>query len=243
MDIQSYLQSLPTPSILIISFVLCSWFYYQYSWYDRNAKKNSSIPTNWPLLGMLPAIIQNAHRIHDYGTQVLIESGGTFEFKGPWFTNVDFFVTCDPANIHYIFSKNFPNYPKGPEFRKMFDVLGDGIFNADYELWEIHRKVTLSIFHQPDYQKLLQETVLEKVVNGLLPVLESFSSQGAEFDLQDILQRFTFDCFSRLLLDYDPESLSLELPHIRAQYAFLDAEKAIFRGTSCLRAAGSSKMA
>ncbi|KAK4484754.1 hypothetical protein RD792_007348 [Penstemon davidsonii] len=83
------------------------------------------MPTNWPLLGMLPAVLQNSHRIHDYATEFLSECGGTFEFKGPWFCKMDMLVTSDPANIHHIFSKNFSNYPKGPEFKKIFEILGD----------------------------------------------------------------------------------------------------------------------
>ncbi|KAL0300979.1 UNVERIFIED_CONTAM: Alkane hydroxylase MAH1 [Sesamum radiatum] len=50
---------------------------------------------------------------------------GTFKFKGPLFSNMDMVLTSDPANIHHIFSKNFSNYPKGPEFRKIFEILGD----------------------------------------------------------------------------------------------------------------------
>ncbi|KAL0398992.1 UNVERIFIED_CONTAM: Alkane hydroxylase MAH1 [Sesamum radiatum] len=94
---------------------------------------------------MLPAVLQNLNRVHDYATEVLIECRRTYMFKGPWFSNTDMLFTCDPANIHHVFSKNFSNYPKGPEFRKFFEVLGDGIFNADFELWEIHRRTTLSL--------------------------------------------------------------------------------------------------
>ncbi|MCD9640021.1 hypothetical protein HAX54_025033 [Datura stramonium] len=61
-------------------------------------------------------------------------SGGTYLFKGLWFANMDILTTVDPANVHYIMSANFMNFPKGPKFKEMFDVLGNGIFNADLDM-------------------------------------------------------------------------------------------------------------
>ncbi|KAI3816283.1 hypothetical protein L1987_15976 [Smallanthus sonchifolius] len=53
---------------------------------------------------------------------------------------MDMLFTTNPLDIHHILTKNFSNYPKGDNFRKIFDILGDGIFNSDGELWETHRK-------------------------------------------------------------------------------------------------------
>ncbi|KAL2494766.1 Cytochrome [Forsythia ovata] len=102
---------------------------------------------------------------------VLNECDGTFEFKGPWFANMDMLFTCDPANIHHIMCKNFSNYPKGPEFKKIFAILGDGIFNSDSELWELHRKTTTSLMNHAKFCKVLERVVWDKIENGLLPVL------------------------------------------------------------------------
>ncbi|CAH9092831.1 unnamed protein product [Cuscuta epithymum] len=75
---------------------------------------------------MLPGILQNAGRIHDNVAEILKHNGGTFEVKGPWgFTNLNLFLTCDPANINHILCRNFKNYPKGPHFQRIFDVLGE----------------------------------------------------------------------------------------------------------------------
>nr|POF06133.1 alkane hydroxylase mah1 [Quercus suber] len=82
---------------------------------------------------MLPGLLQNAYNLHEYATWVLKQNGGTFEFKGPWFTNMNFMVTSDPMNIHHMLSKNFSNYIKGQKFHENFDVLGDGIFNSEQE--------------------------------------------------------------------------------------------------------------
>ncbi|CAI9303568.1 unnamed protein product [Lactuca saligna] len=152
---------------------------------------------------------------------------GTFMLKGPWFANMDMLLTSDPTNVHHILSKNFPNYPKGPEFRKIFDILGDGIFNSDHELWEIHRKTTMSLFKHPDFNLHLEANIRNKIEKGLLPLLEFVSHDQQETDLQEIFQRFTFDAICLLLLDYDPETLSLHLPYNACEKAFTDAEEAL----------------
>ncbi|XP_071742576.1 alkane hydroxylase MAH1-like [Rutidosis leptorrhynchoides] len=185
------------------------------------------VPTNWPILGMTPSSLVNIHRVHDYVTEVLTQTGGTFMSKGPWFAKMDMLFTTNPLDIHHILSKNFNNYPKGKDFQKLFDIMGDGVFNSDGELWEIHRKVTMSVLKHPRFQTLLETILWNKVEKGLIPVLESVSTQEKETDLQEIFQRFTFDTICKLLLDHDPETLSIEFRYVPCQKAFADAEEAI----------------
>jgi hypothetical protein len=63
---------------------------------------------------MLPGVLFQVHRFHDWVTDVLEQSKCTVQFKGPWFGDMDMLVTADPANIHYIMSSNFPILKKGP---------------------------------------------------------------------------------------------------------------------------------
>ncbi|KAL6567634.1 hypothetical protein OROGR_001302 [Orobanche gracilis] len=198
-------------------------------WRINKRWKRTSLPTNWPLLGMLPGILQNCHRIHAYVTEILTETGGTFDFKFPWYLKMDLLFTSDPANIHHIFSRNFSNYPKGPEFRKIFEILGDGIFSVDFELWEMHRRTTLSFLTHSEFYDLLQRCVWEKIENGLLPVLDCFSKPGAAdvVDLQDVFQRLTFDNICRIVLDYDPGTLCIDMPYVKCEKAFNDVIEAL----------------
>ncbi|PIN04524.1 Cytochrome P450 CYP4/CYP19/CYP26 subfamily [Handroanthus impetiginosus] len=197
------------------------------SYLKIRTRKKSPAPTNWPLVGMLPGFLQNIHRIQDYITEILNHCGGTFVFKGPWFSKMNMIFTCDPANIHHIFSKNFSNYPKGPEFRKIFDILGDGILNADYELWEFNRKTTLLCMSNVKFRSFLERSIWEKVENGLFRVLDYYSKQGIAVDLQDIFQRFTFDNICKLVFNYDPGTLSVDLPCIPCEKAFNDVIEAL----------------
>uniref|UniRef100_A0A251U364 Putative cytochrome P450 n=1 Tax=Helianthus annuus TaxID=4232 RepID=A0A251U364_HELAN len=98
-------------------------------------KQRVVTPTNWPVFGTTPTLLVNAHRLHEYTTSVLLQSRGTFMFKGLLFANMDMLFTTDPLDIYHILSKNFSNYPKGDKFRRIFDALGDGILNSDGEIW------------------------------------------------------------------------------------------------------------
>ncbi|KAL0306120.1 UNVERIFIED_CONTAM: Alkane hydroxylase MAH1 [Sesamum radiatum] len=136
--------------------------------YVVGRKEKSSLPTNWPVLGMLPALLKNGSRFHQFVTELAERSGGTFLFKGPWFTNMDMLLTSDPANIHYILTKSFPNFSKGPEFKKKFNFLGDGIFAAENESWERQRKAIKALMTQSGFQELVATTSWNKVETGLI---------------------------------------------------------------------------
>ncbi|KVH94707.1 cytochrome P450 [Cynara cardunculus var. scolymus] len=186
------------------------------------------MPTNWPLLGMTPALLWNSHRFNDYITSILKQNGSTFICKGPWFVNMDILFTSDPANYLYISTTNFHNYPKGPEFRETFDILGDGIFGCDSKMWELHRKTTMSLFNRPDFLNMVEQTTWNHMEEKLLPVLEVMSERRSKMDLQDIFQRLTFDSIFSLVVDYDPKTLSVDLPHNKFEVAFTKSEEALF---------------
>lgn len=177
---------------------------------------------------MTPSTLWNFHRFNDFLTDILKRSGGTFIYKGVWFVSPNMLVTSDPANFRYVSSTNFHNYPKGPEFREIFDILGDGIFNCDSMLWELHRKTTMSLLKHAKFMKLAEKTIWNNVENKLMPVLECFSKRGSKIDLQNIFQRLTFDGFMNLLLNYDPETLSVDLVYDKFEVAFTKTEEALF---------------
>ncbi|KAL6525368.1 hypothetical protein OROHE_015675 [Orobanche hederae] len=197
---------------IILSIIMVGWCKILHS-----RRENKLIPTNWPILGMIPGLVVNFGRIHDFMTDTLAQSGGTFLFKGPLFTNMEMLITCDPANIHYILTKNFPNFPKGPDFKKIFDILRDGIFIAESPSWENQRRAIKfkSLINNPSFQEFAAMTNWNKMETGLLPIL-------------NLCKRFAFDCSCIQVLGYDPGSLCRhDSPHFPYEKAFEDAEEAV----------------
>lgn len=185
-------------------------------------------PLQMPFLGMLPSLFLHVHKIHDRCAAVLSYHGGTFLLKGPRFTNLDILATVDPANVHYIMSANFENFPKGKEFKKIFDVLGDGIFNSDLDLWKNQRKLARALIIHQRFHRFLVRTSWNKVEKGLIPVLEFVAENGSVVDLQDVFQRFTFDTTCTLVTGYDPGCLSVDFPDVPFSKAMDDAEEVLF---------------
>ncbi|GFQ03771.1 alkane hydroxylase mah1 [Phtheirospermum japonicum] len=191
-------------------------------------KNINGLPWNWPLFGMLPSLLFHVSRVHDRCIDIFELAGGTFLLKGPWFTNMDILATADPANVHFIMSANFANFPKGPEFKRIFDVLGDGIFNSDSEPWSNQRRQARALIAHDRFRRFLIRTTSEKINHGLIPVLEHVSERGLVVDLQDLFQRFTFDTTCVLVTGYDPGCLSVEFPDVPFSRAMDEAEEAIF---------------
>ncbi|KAM7267936.1 hypothetical protein ACFE04_010102 [Oxalis oulophora] len=208
---------LTSSAILCVFFLFCLW---------KN-NRNSPPITVWPVFGMLPGLLRNVWRLHDFAAEVLQKGGGTFEFIGPWFSNFDFLVTCDPVNVNHILSKNFGNYGKGTEFKEIFEPLGEGIFNADSHSWRFQRKMIQAMVKNSKFELYLSHVVYEKVMNNLIPVLQHFAENKKEVDLQDMFQRFTFDNVCLLVLGFDPKCLSSELPEVLYEKAFDDIEEGI----------------
>ena len=88
--------------LFFLTFLMSLYFYYSFK------SRRSSLPTNWPIVGMTPSMSWHFHCIHDYTANLLKQNGGTFMYKGPWFANADLLFTSDPDNFNYISSTNFP---------------------------------------------------------------------------------------------------------------------------------------
>ncbi|GAV75618.1 p450 domain-containing protein [Cephalotus follicularis] len=201
--------------------VICFLIFHYFS-------NNNGLPIKFPIVGMLPELLLNIHRIHDMATEVLEKSQCTYLFTGPWFSNMNQLATVDPPNIHYIMSSNFSNFPKGSEFKEIFDILGDGIFNSDGDIWKNQRRVAGGILNHKRFYKLLVKTTREKLEKGLIPVLDHVSQRGLVVDFQDLFHRFTFDSTCILVAGFDPGCLSIEFPEVLFSKALTDAEEALF---------------
>uniref|UniRef100_A0A6N2LIK1 Cytochrome P450 n=1 Tax=Salix viminalis TaxID=40686 RepID=A0A6N2LIK1_SALVM len=177
---------------------------------------------------MLPDSIRNLHRPYERIAEIIQLSGGSFIYKSLWFFSPNILNTVDPANIHYIMSSNFSNFPNRVLFSRIFDILGDGIFNADSHEWKSQRKLAHSLLNHQQFQRFLVKSSWNKVERGLIPVLEHVAKQGSVVDLQDVFQRFTFDITSVLVTGFDPGCLSIEFPRVEFSEAMDDAEEAIF---------------
>ncbi|CBI21518.3 unnamed protein product, partial [Vitis vinifera] len=185
----------------------------------------NDLPWNWPLLGMFPSVFLHLHRIHDRVTDILEKSGCTFLVKGPWFCNMDLLVTTDPANVHYIMSSHFSNFPKGSEKLGLLPILDYLSEQEDraMDLQDVFQRLTFDttcmIKHEPSYKFfafnagprtcLGKEVAFTQMKAVAATIIHNYHVQVVEenflqfsivslklFSLQIILNKFfLYDCF------------------------------------------------
>eukprot|EP00249_Psilotum_nudum_P011489 c23202_g1_i1 orf=778-2373(+) len=184
-------------------------------------------PIAWPVVGMLPDLLRNCHRIYDWYTETQIGFGGTFRFVGPWMSNMHGIVTADPRNVEYILKTHSQNFPKGTNYQVIFkDLLGEGIFNADHDLWALQRKVASREFYNKVFKDYIANTVKDLVGERLLPVLNDVCEKGCQVDLQNVLLRYTFDSTCIGAFGVNSGCLEIGLPEVPFAKAFETATEA-----------------
>ncbi|XP_058107352.1 cytochrome P450 CYP94D108-like [Magnolia sinica] len=174
---------------------------------NQSKKPNSKGIKAYPIVGNLPEFLKNRHRPHDWFTEVLADQPtNTVTFQRPG--KVREVITANPMNVEYMLKTNFDNYPKGDLFISLLeDFLGGGIFNSDGELWKVQRKTASFEFNTKSLRNFAVETVHFEIQHRLLPLLQKSSENGETVDLQDILERFSFDNVCKVAFNADPACL------------------------------------
>ncbi|KAL5703299.1 hypothetical protein ACHQM5_028404 [Ranunculus cassubicifolius] len=197
-------QLVPICFCLLLSLLTIVW-----NFTIKQNNKTQPIPC-WPLVGSLPSLLANSHRIYDWMTEIFFSLGdgaGSVFVQGPIFSRMKYFVTCDPRNMEYILKTNFSNFPKGSDFKQIFDILGDGILNDDGESWRSQRKMVHSHFRAIEFRSAFATITKEVVESELVPFLAHAAENGYVTDLQDIFTRFAFD--SNMIAIFGREARSL----------------------------------
>ncbi|KAL0533590.1 hypothetical protein IC582_027628 [Cucumis melo] len=217
------------PFLSFFLFLILTYFI----WFHFLARKLTGPPV-WPLIGSLPALISNRRRLHDWIAGNLRATGGAATYQTctvalPFIAKRQGFytVTCHPRNIEHVLRTRFENYPKGPDWQAAFhDLLGQGIFNSDGEIWLIQRKTAALEFTTRTLRQAMDRWVNRTIRTRLWCILEKAAEYKTAVDLQDLLLRLTFDNICGLTFGKDPQTLSPELPANPFALAFDTATEA-----------------
>ncbi|XP_026447570.1 cytochrome P450 86B1-like [Papaver somniferum] len=190
-------------------------------------------PMLWPVMGIIPTVFFHSNHTYEWVTEALIKSGGTFYYRGMWMGNAYGIITVDPSKLEYMLKTRFTNFPKGKYYRdRFFDLLGDGIFNADGDTWKEQRRAATLEMHSSRFVEYSFQTIQELVHMKLLKLIEKLVISKESIDLQDVFLRFTFDNVCTAAFGVDPGCLSIDLPYVPFAKAFEQAtELTLFRFT------------
>ncbi|XP_076884879.1 cytochrome P450 CYP94D108-like [Bidens hawaiensis] len=163
---------------------------------------------NHPLLGTLPEFFLNRHRFLDWSTEILSHCPtNTAVFHRPG--KVNGVLTANPANVEHMLKTNFENYPKGTRFIALLeDFLGRGIFNSDGDTWRTLRKTASYEFNTRSLRNFVMETAAVELHTRFIPILETAAALNTVIDLQDLLERYSFDNICKVAFNFDPGCLA-----------------------------------
>ncbi|KAJ7563655.1 hypothetical protein O6H91_03G119000 [Diphasiastrum complanatum] len=173
-------------------------------------------PFRWPVVGAYFEAKRNLWRLHDWNLSYFRRSK-TILIDFGLFVNV---LTVDPKNVEYMLSTNFLNYPKGRTFCERFsDWLGNGILNADGEIWKRHRKIASYEF-SPRKLRDFSCTVFREDALKFARILDLAAMSQEEVDCQDLCMRMTLDSICKVGFGVDLNCCSPSLPAIPFGIAF-----------------------
>ncbi|XP_022002331.1 cytochrome P450 94A1 [Helianthus annuus] len=160
-------------------------------------------PQSYPLIGNLIGFLRNRHRFHDWVTDMLSTTPSlTLQVNG--FLHLSHGIcTANPTNLHHLLRHNFLNYIKGHRYTTVLhELLGNGIFNSDGDMWSSQRKVASHEFKTKALRVFISDTVRLQISNSLVPYLLSVGN--CTVDLQLVLKKFGFDNICNVAFGVDP---------------------------------------
>ncbi|XP_010274134.1 PREDICTED: alkane hydroxylase MAH1-like [Nelumbo nucifera] len=194
-------------------------------WYHTH---KNEVLMHWPILDVYPSILANVHRIHHWIVDIANKISCTIVARGPVFGRLDVVLTSDPRNVDYILKTNFSNFPKGPQLKEAFDLLGDGIFNVDDDKWRLQKRLAHVALVSKEFRNFTGAVTRKLVQDALLPIMLHAAKHGTILDLEDLFMRFAFDSVFTAIFGRSPNSLSLSSPSNELAEAIDDGTEGIF---------------
>ncbi|KAJ1431390.1 Cytochrome P450 [Sesbania bispinosa] len=145
----------------------------------------------------------NFNRLHDYMTEL---AGKHMTYRLLSFSRSEVY-TADPVNVEYILKTNFANYGKGRyQYEILRDVLGDGIFTVDGEMWKHQRKIVSYQFSAKllrDYSTLVFKSNAVK----LAAIVTEASISNQPIEVQELFSKSTMDSVFNIVLGVELDTM------------------------------------
>lgn len=164
-----------------------------------------------PILGNLIPFLCNRHRFLDWAASLLsLSPTATIEVITPLSLSHGI-ATANPTVVNHLLVSNFHTYVKGRRLRSaLSDLLGNGLFIADGDLWSLQRKIASREFTTRSLRSYSADVFQLHIHDRLLPVLSAAAMSNKVIDLQDVLKRFAFDTVCTISFGHDPACLGLD---------------------------------
>jgi hypothetical protein len=200
------LSIVPVPTILYYCITGAFALLIPYAIYEYMCAKirGDCFPETYPFQTSLEFLFSTQH--NDMFLKKCVEMRENFGletccfnlFGLPWLA-----VTNDVKNVTHTL-KNVKTYGKGPKwYARMSHLLGNGIFNADGDLWYKHRKTSSHLFNLNKFRNEMSHTFNQHCTT-LIKCIHNKSKGNksksflSSFDLQDLFSKFTLDSIGKI---------------------------------------------
>ncbi|KAH6713866.1 cytochrome P450, partial [Leptodontidium sp. MPI-SDFR-AT-0119] len=157
-------------------------------------------PNTLPLVGNGILFLQARHKLFSWFVKCERQFGfETFQISVP--SLPPGVVISDPKNLEYVF-KHEGVFAKGDFFkRRSWDLFGNGIINADGELWRVQRKAGLQFLNNANL-KVLTDVALPAYLDETVRSLSEVE-HGSVVDLDEVLHELTTQLMGRMAYNMD----------------------------------------
>ncbi|TVY35384.1 Cytochrome P450 [Lachnellula occidentalis] len=192
---------------LFVAYFLCSS-----PTLKRNGIPLRPSPGRLPLIGNGLIFLQPRQKLFAWFVKCERQFGfETFQISVP--TLPPGVVINDPKNLEYVL-KNEGLFPKGDFVKsRSWDLFGNGIINADGELWKVQRKAGVHFLSNANL-KVLTEAALPAYLTKTISLLGTSQPEDV-VDLSDIFHELTTQLFGRM-------AYNMEMHHSDAFSAAFD---------------------
>ncbi|KAF9040806.1 cytochrome P450 monooxygenase pc-1 [Panaeolus papilionaceus] len=202
-------------AILALPAFRLAYHYYCNFMDDRNARKLGAVrppalkESSRAIISKLMDSIVNGYPA-DVVLDWITEYGPAYRSELPWLGS-RVIVTTEPHHVKGILATQFESFEKGPVFRfQMNSLLGQGIFNADGDMWKFHRAITRPFFTR---ERISDFDIYDKNADRSLQLARARLAEGYPIEFQDVVSRFTLDSATEFLFGQTVDSLSAGIPY------------------------------
>ncbi|KAF8164796.1 cytochrome P450 monooxygenase pc-3 [Crassisporium funariophilum] len=120
-------------------------------------------------------------------------------------------ITAEPDHIKAMLATQFDSFEKGKMFfSQMHSLLGEGVFNADGDMWKFHRAMTRPFFTR---ERISDFDIYDRNCERSLGQARDRLAEGHPVEFQDLVSRFTLDSATEFLFGHNVGSLEAGIPY------------------------------